>query len=378
MLEELRSREEDWLVDTGRQNKIRVQRDTNTIFLSTAVHRPDLNINENQETRLTSLATNFPKALAFLTAFAQEMNCHLSRATIVRLKPKSQVYRHIDEGSYYFLRDRFHLVLQSPTGSVLMSGGETVCMQEGELWWFDNKQYHESYNESGDWRTHYIFDLLPAEYSDLTVNPVFLPRAPVNPPVPRPIATPGASDATVDVAAGLPQPIATRGASDATVDVAAALPQPTATPGTPNATVDVAAEPPQPITTPGASETTVDVAAAQPQPITTRGDSDTTVDVAAEPLQPTAAPGAPDLAALPRPPATLTHPDPGQPSHREIVASAIREAGIVYADQQRLISPTGESNRWLIDLRRVFMDAKLLDAAADYSGRSMPVVCLSR
>ena len=29
--------------------------------------------------------------------------------TIVRLKPQSQVFRHIDEGSYYFLRDRFHL-----------------------------------------------------------------------------------------------------------------------------------------------------------------------------------------------------------------------------------------------------------------------------
>ena len=27
-------------------------------------------------------------------------------------------------------------------------------MREGELWWFDDKQYHESYNESGDWRIH--------------------------------------------------------------------------------------------------------------------------------------------------------------------------------------------------------------------------------
>jgi hypothetical protein len=35
--------EEAWLIDTGRQDKIRVQRDTNTIFLSAAVHRPDLN-----------------------------------------------------------------------------------------------------------------------------------------------------------------------------------------------------------------------------------------------------------------------------------------------------------------------------------------------
>src|ERR1700733_701552 len=160
LLEEVRSQEQAWLLDTGRQDKIRVQRDTNTIFISAAAHRPDLNINENQETRLTPVAKSFPRALAFMTEFAQEMNCHLSRATIVRLKPNAQVLRHIDEGSYYFLRDRFHLVLQSPRGSVLMSGGEQVRMQEGELWWFDNKQYHQASNESDDWRIHYIFDLL--------------------------------------------------------------------------------------------------------------------------------------------------------------------------------------------------------------------------
>ena len=37
-----------------------------------------------------------------MTGFAREMNGLLSRATIVRLKPHSRVFRHIDEGSYYF------------------------------------------------------------------------------------------------------------------------------------------------------------------------------------------------------------------------------------------------------------------------------------
>jgi outer membrane protein assembly factor BamB/orotate phosphoribosyltransferase len=245
LLEEVRSQEEAWLMDTGRQNKIRVQRDTNTIFLSTAVQRPDLNINENQESRLTTVSKSFPRALAFMTEFAQEMNCHLSRATIVRLKPKSQVFRHIDEGSYYFLRDRFHLVLQSSTGSVLMSGGEQVRMHEGELWWFDNKQYHESYNESGEWRIHYIFDLLAADYSDLAVNPIFLPPEPVKSPEPAALA-----------------------------------------------------------------------------------------------LTPAVGP-------------------------RDIVSLAIRERAILRGENQRLISPKGTSNRWLIDLRRVFMDARSLDAAAE-------------
>ena len=255
LLEEVRSQEEAWLIDTGRQDRIRVQRDTNTIFLRTAVHRPDLPINENQESRLTSAAKSFPRALAFMTAFAGEMNCLLSRATIVRLKPSSRVLRHIDEGSYYFLHDRFHLVLQSSTGSVLMSGGEQVRMQEGELWWFDNKQYHESSNESGDWRIHYIFDLLSADYSDLAINPIRLAPEAAMPPGPA-------------------------------------------------------------ATSPGRAGGTAEDKPASSVP-------------------------------------------------RDMVSSAIRERAILRAENQRLISPKGDSNSWLIDLRRVFMDARPLDAAAE-------------
>ena len=55
LLEEVRSQEQAWLLNTSRQDKIRVQRDTNTIFLSGPVHRPDLNVNENQESSLTSV-----------------------------------------------------------------------------------------------------------------------------------------------------------------------------------------------------------------------------------------------------------------------------------------------------------------------------------
>src|SRR5215469_9877062 len=116
LLEEIRAQEHLWLAETARQDNIRVQRETNTIFLRSAVPRNDLHVNENQESRVTAMASRFPKALAYMTGFAAEMNCVLSRAAIVRLKPRSRVYRHIDEGSYYFIRDRFHLVLQSSTG----------------------------------------------------------------------------------------------------------------------------------------------------------------------------------------------------------------------------------------------------------------------
>jgi aspartyl/asparaginyl beta-hydroxylase (cupin superfamily) len=172
LLAEVRAQEQAWLLNTSRQDRIRVQRDTNTIFIRGAVPRPDLHANENQESRFTGVSKLFPKAVALMTGFANEMNAHLSRATIVRLKPKSQVSSHTDAGSYYFIRDRYHLALYSTAGSVLLSGDEQVRMREGELWWFNNKQYHEAYNESDEWRIHYIFDLLPVAFEHLAVNPL--------------------------------------------------------------------------------------------------------------------------------------------------------------------------------------------------------------
>jgi hypothetical protein len=175
LLTEIEANEGTWLLNTGRQDKIAVQRDTHTIFLRNAVRRPDLHLNENQESQPTKISASFPRALSFMTAFSNAMNAQLARAAIVRLKPRSQVGLHIDVGSYYLIRDRYHLVLKSRSGSILVSGNERVRMREGELWWFDNKQHHGALNESDEWRIHYIFDLLPEAYKKLAVNPLPLP-----------------------------------------------------------------------------------------------------------------------------------------------------------------------------------------------------------
>lgn len=167
LLAEIDAQEHLWLHDVSRQTNAGVQRDTNSIFLRVASNRRDLPANENQETRPTRMVKAFPRAIAFMESFAEEMQASLQRAMIVRLKPHSIVYRHIDAGSYYFLRDRFHLVLRSASGSALGSGDEEVLMWPGELWWFDNKQHHWARNDGPEWRIHYIFDLLAPGLKDL-------------------------------------------------------------------------------------------------------------------------------------------------------------------------------------------------------------------
>lgn len=173
-LKELAENDDLWTAQTGRQDKIKVQRETQTIFIRGAEPRNDVMTNENQVSLWTGKEKRLPICAKFMTDVAEKMGASLSRATIVRLQPRGNVYLHIDSGAYYHIRKRMHFVVQSKEGSILMSGGEIIRMQEGELWWFDNRQHHQAINNSDDWRIHFIFDVLPHKYKELAVNPVHI------------------------------------------------------------------------------------------------------------------------------------------------------------------------------------------------------------
>ncbi|WP_422368809.1 aspartyl/asparaginyl beta-hydroxylase domain-containing protein [Pelagibius sp.] len=167
-LDEIDSIEGAWANATGRQDKIKVQREALSIPLrglrkSAIGGRKRRDVHESRWTGGSKL---YPVARGFLKDFAQEQNSLLSRAKIVCLAAGKRVYPHIDRGDYYLLRNRFHLVLRSTQGSWLKAGDEEVRMAEGELWWFDNKQVHEAFNDGALDRIHMIFDLLPQEMAD--------------------------------------------------------------------------------------------------------------------------------------------------------------------------------------------------------------------
>jgi hypothetical protein len=165
-LDELRSEIEKnadrWFGNTKRQDTIAVQKNTQSIFLRSAVipRGSGIQANDAQESIFSSDAPRFPKACSILACLAKALHGDLGRALLVRLSPGEKVYRHVDEGAYYLIRDRYHLVVDSSSGSYMWCGGEEVTMRDGELWWFNNKMPHESLNSSPHWRTHVIFDVL--------------------------------------------------------------------------------------------------------------------------------------------------------------------------------------------------------------------------
>lgn len=163
-LAEIAGLDDAWARATGRQDKIRVQREALAIPLR-GLRRSALGERQRrdvQESRWTGVSRQLPHAREFLKRLAEELEGELGRAKFVCLPAGHRVYPHVDRGLYYLVRDRYHLVLHSPAGSYLRAGEESVRMAEGELWWFDNKQEHEAVNDGPDGRVHLIFDLWPS------------------------------------------------------------------------------------------------------------------------------------------------------------------------------------------------------------------------
>ena len=71
----------------------------------------------------------FPDAMRVTNQIAAALKCSLSRATIACPKARSKFGLHFDFGSYYLIRNRFYLVLRSPSGSVLLAGDQQVRME---------------------------------------------------------------------------------------------------------------------------------------------------------------------------------------------------------------------------------------------------------
>lgn len=151
-----------WNLNSGRKDKIAVQREADAIPIR-GLRKSKINGRKNcdvHESRFTHTSKQFPKIRELLTSLAEQLGSELSRARVVRLPSGGKVYPHIDRGEYYRLRDRYHLVFKTEPGNTLTCEDEELHMKVGELWWFDNKKEHSAQNTSDEDRVHFIFDLL--------------------------------------------------------------------------------------------------------------------------------------------------------------------------------------------------------------------------
>ena len=147
MLDEVKLHWEDFCIDTSRA--ARLSQHAQTLIIRIA--------NSSEKGR-TPLAEHYPLIDSAITSLVEEWGGKSFGRFIIYLQPNGEVFPHTDGRPYYKNKDRFHLVLGGAYS--LTVDGETVTLNEGELWWFDNKKVHSVKNLLNEPRISLVFDVL--------------------------------------------------------------------------------------------------------------------------------------------------------------------------------------------------------------------------
>jgi hypothetical protein len=81
----------------------------------------------------------------------------LRRCGFLALPVGEMVGSHIDEGTYYLTKDRYHLSIQGKYEYTV--GEETLIIEPGTLFWFNNKLPHKAVNIGDNVRITFVFDV---------------------------------------------------------------------------------------------------------------------------------------------------------------------------------------------------------------------------
>jgi len=90
-------------------------------------------------------------------AFLKRHFKNFKRAGFLALPPGGVTGKHIDFGNYYLTKDRYHLSIQGTYEYNVED--ETIIVEPGTLFWFDNKKEHSAKNIGNVDRITLVFDV---------------------------------------------------------------------------------------------------------------------------------------------------------------------------------------------------------------------------
>lgn len=118
-----------------------------------SVKNPEDFVGDSELSMPTPAYKNHTEVIGFLKRHFKKFD----RCGFLSLPVKGEVGQHIDEGTYYLTRDRYHLSIQ---GTYMYTvGGERVIVEPGTLLWFNNKLPHGTHNIGDDVRITFVFDV---------------------------------------------------------------------------------------------------------------------------------------------------------------------------------------------------------------------------
>jgi hypothetical protein len=118
-----------------------------------AVDRPDQYVGDTEYCVKTPAYNKHTEVVAFLKRNFKRF----SRCGFLSLPVGGKVGQHIDIGSYYQTRDRYHLAIQGRYKYTV--GNESYIVNPGTLLWFNNKLPHGTENVGDEVRVTFVFDV---------------------------------------------------------------------------------------------------------------------------------------------------------------------------------------------------------------------------
>jgi len=153
-LDELKSNDELWKMVWNMDNVGGLKKPYGFLPLTMGVQVNGENIKNSEKQQNTPAYWKFPVMQEWLKS--RNATNH-ARAAFFRLKPGGIVGSHIDDGTYYLTKDRYHFSLQGEYEYWV--NGETHIIKPGTFFWFDNKLPHAARNISDVDRVTFVFDL---------------------------------------------------------------------------------------------------------------------------------------------------------------------------------------------------------------------------
>ena len=120
-----------------------------------AVKKKEDFVGDSQISRPTAAYQRHTEVIKIIKRELRGAEIH--RCGFLLLPVDGYVGAHIDEGTYYKTRDRYHLSIAGQYQYFV--GNESVIVDPGTLLWFNNKMPHGTVNLGDETRITFVFDM---------------------------------------------------------------------------------------------------------------------------------------------------------------------------------------------------------------------------
>lgn len=156
----VRGFEDEWLVDTSRQETYEVHRSTESYFL----YQADLMWEPSQTFIVTKhdISSELEDLVEPIISELEGLHDgQRGNVLFIKLSAGSSIASHQDGGEYLDSARRHHIAIITSEGTRFGVGDEEISMAEGECWEINNSRIHYVDNHSSTDRVHLLIDIMP-------------------------------------------------------------------------------------------------------------------------------------------------------------------------------------------------------------------------